>query len=156
MSNLINQPRPLTKAKPTAARERLFFEFTGQPGRMYIEDMHFGMTLAVDGVASIRLTSPVTIYHDGNTGSPLFHSLWGFNTSYGAVEKPRLAECLIKREKVESKPGVTKTVTSTVYKLLRVEVLHAARFAKDGGVHYQFGFEDFDIIDRAYFYQHHG
>lgn len=159
MSKTRNMVKTVTnKAKVlNKPEEKLFFEFTGHPGKIYIEDFYFGRTFAIDGVASIRLNSPVTIQHDGSgPGSPLFHFLSQYDTSHRAVAKPKLPECLIRGERSEKGNGVTKTVTWTIYKLLRIEVLHAAKFAKNGGVHYEFAFDDFDIVDRDHFSRHHG
>lgn len=142
---------------PAKSEERYFFEFTGRPGRIYIQDYFFGRYLAVDGVASIRLNSPVTIYHDGQAPwSPLFLALRTHHTAHRALVKPKLPECVIRGERRTVERSVIKTVTWTIYKLFQVEVLHAAQFSKEGGVHYEFAFDDFEIVDRAHFSRNQG
>ena len=67
---------------PTKSDEKYFFEFTGRPGRIYIQDYYFAPQIAVDGMASIRLNSPIIIYHDGHAPwSPLFLELRNRNFS---------------------------------------------------------------------------
>lgn len=140
------------KAVPAGPELKYFFEFTGHPGRIYIHQYYFGTHFQVEGVASIRIHSPVTIFHDGQAGwSPLFHLLRKQQFDDASGNRPKLPECLIRAEKRSVDRGVIKTVTWTIYKLKRVEVIHAAKHSNEGGVHYELGFDDFDIVD----HEHH-
>jgi hypothetical protein len=121
----------------TNKSEKYFFEFTGIPGRIYIDDFEFGQFLQNEGSASLRLQGPVVIYPSGGLGwNPLYKALTNL---YSAGNKQKVAhhECLIRLERTQG----NRTVTETIYQLLDIKLLNIYRI-NEQRAYYEFDFDN--------------
>lgn len=117
-----------------------FFEFTGHPGRIYIDHLEFAADRSIMRVGdhvSSALESPILIYPKGSL-YPL-HNILHQHQTYGDGNKPKLRECLIKMETNQN----GKIITYIKYRLLRLEIVRAKLYIQ-GADYYEFGFEDGD------------